>query len=88
MKNLLNGNFIEAFRMNQLVFILIVLSVIIFALINFAVLFDLDIAKKALKKIFSIPGLIIFLVLLVGFYVGRNVDNVIAIVKAIAENSA
>ena len=87
MKNFLNGDFIEAFRMNQLIFVLIILSVMIFALINFAVLFDSGFAKKALKKIFSIPGLIIFLVLLVGFYVGRNVDNAIMLAKMIAENS-
>lgn len=83
----LNGDFAEAFRMNQMVFVLIILSVIIFSLINFSVLFDIAFAKKALKKIFSIPGLIISLALLVVFYAGRNVDNVIAIIKLVAENS-
>ena len=83
----LNGDFAEAFRMNQMVFVLIILSVIIFSLINFSVLFDVSFAKKALKKIFSIPGLIISLALLVVFYAGRNVDNVIAIIKLVAENS-
>lgn len=86
MNYFLNGDFYNAFMMNQFVFVSIILLITIFALINFVVLFDLSFAKKCLDQMFSTKGLIFILIFAVSFLIIRNIDNLIDIVKSLIDS--
>ena len=62
----------EAFNHNQYLFILAVFFAISFVLLNLYWLFDLRFAKAALRKMYSIPSLIIACVGVLAFLVLRN----------------
>ena len=74
---LLHGDFVEAFFFNEWVFLWILFLVLTVALLNMAFLMRLRFAKTVLKKMYSLPTLIVFLGSLVVFTVVRNIPAVI-----------
>ena len=58
---------------NQLFFVLAVVMAVCLILLHFAVFFKAGFAKKLLKAIFSIWGLIVGSVAVVGFVIIRNI---------------
>ena len=71
-KDLLSGNFIDAFFDNQFFFICVVYLAISLVLLNLFLLFDLKFAKRALRIMYSIPSLICFLASIFIFLFVRN----------------
>ena len=78
---LLNFRFAEAFAHNELLFILTVLSVVVFILLHLSWLFHVRFATAALKRIFSIPSLIIFVTVLLVFLLIRNIPTFLTLIK-------
>lgn len=73
---LLNGRIIEAFSHNQFLFILGVFFALSLVLLNLWLLFDLKGARMALKKLYNIPSLIIWMSFMFVFFIGRNLSTI------------
>ena len=69
---LFSGNLSAALEHNAFLFLLTLFLGVSLVFVDLAVLFDLTFAKKALQKMYTIPVLIIFGVLLVLFLILRN----------------
>lgn len=81
--SLLNFRFAEAFAHNEFLFILTVLLLVTFILLNLSWLFRVKFATAALKKIFSIPSLIILVVFLLVFFFARNIQPMRMVIEVI-----
>ncbi|MBQ7780251.1 MAG: DUF2752 domain-containing protein [Clostridia bacterium] len=67
-----NGDLLAALKYNAFLFLLTVFFVLTLVFIDLAVWFDLSFPKKALKKMYSIPTLIILGVIMILFLILRN----------------
>ncbi len=81
--NLTQGKIFDAFTDNVFLFFLLIFFIITFILIHLYWLFNLNFAKKVLKKMYSIPSLIFWCVFGLIFLIIRNIPAVIFIVKLI-----
>ena len=79
--SLLNFRIAEAFHHNEFLFVLTVLLIAVFILLNLSWLFRVKFATAALKKIFTIPSLIIVVVFLLLFLLIRNIPPFLLIVR-------
>ncbi len=71
--SLLNFQFAEAWQHNEFLFILALYLVISLLLLNLYLLFDSAFAKKALRLLYNIPALILWLAGLILFLLVRNI---------------
>lgn len=69
---LFSGQFLAAIEHNAFLFLLTLFLGISLIFLDLAVLFDLPFAKKALQKMYTIPVLILFGIILVVFLILRN----------------
>ena len=83
---LVQGKFAEAFMHNQFFFILSIVLAISFVLLHLAVLGNVEFAKQILRKIYSIPGLIIGGAGLIFFLILRNSYLFIALGKILFDS--
>lgn len=86
--DLLSGRVWQAFSDNQLLFVLTVFLLVTLIMLNLWLLFDLAFAKKALKWMYHIPTLIIFLLGAIVFVIWRNpdaFDELLLVFKRIGE---
>jgi hypothetical protein len=84
--SLLNFRIAEAFRHNEFLFVLTALLLVVFVLLNLSWLFRVKFATAALKKIFTIPSLIIVMAFLLLFLLIRNIPTFYAIITLIGRN--
>lgn len=70
---LVQGKLGEAFMHNQLFFVMGIVLVLSWVLFHVAVIFQAKFAKKILKAVYSIPGLIVTGVSVVLFVILRNI---------------
>lgn len=71
---LLNFKFIEAFHHNEFLFALTAFLAVAFILWNLDWLFGIQWAKKINKYLISVPSLIIWCVIMLGFFFIRNIN--------------
>lgn len=81
--SLLNFRIAEAFNHNEFLFIFSALLLVVFILLNLSWLFRVKFATAALKKIFTIPSLIIVVVFLLLFLLIRNIPPILLIGRLI-----
>lgn len=79
--SLLNFRIAEAFHHNEFLFVLTVLLIAVFILLNLSGLFRVKFATAALKKIFTIPTLIIVMAFLLLFLLIRNIPPILLIIR-------
>ncbi len=82
-KALLSGQIIEAFHHNEFLFVLTIVLVVSFVLLNLYWLFHWKFAGKILSKIYSARGLIIATAFLIIFFIIRVSPIYIRLVKMI-----
>ena len=75
--DLLSGRIFEAFVDNHFFFICTLYLLVTLVALNLWLLFNLKFAKTALKFMYSIPALIVFVVLLIMFLILRNTQMII-----------
>lgn len=80
-KNFLSGNFSEAFKLNQLVFIGIIVIIITFILLNLAFFFNLSFAKKTLRIMYDYRVIIAVIIIFAIFTIVRNIPRIIEIIE-------
>lgn len=78
---ILNFKFAEAFHHNEFLFVLSIVLAVSFVLLNLYWLFDLQFAKKVLKKIYNIPVLIVTVSVMLAFLLIRNIPAFIRIAE-------
>lgn len=78
---LLHGNIVEAFTMNPFIFCCILYAVVSLILLNILVFTDASFAKKALRIMYSWYSLAVGAVFYGGFFIVRNIINVIAMFR-------
>lgn len=83
--SLLNFRIVEAFNHNEFLFILTALLLIAFVLLNLSWLFRVKFATVAVKRIFSIPCLIIVMALLLLFLFIRNIPTFCTIITLLSQ---
>lgn len=83
--SLLNFRIAEAFRHNEFLFVLTALLLVVFVLLNLSWLFRVKFATAALKKIFTIPSLIIVMALLLLFLLIRNIPTFYTIIMLLSQ---
>lgn len=81
--NLLSGNIVEAIKLNPFIFLCIMYLVISFIFLNILILKNSFFTKKALKKMYSLWSLVIVLVAVAMFFLGRNIYNVIILFSSL-----
>lgn len=81
--SLLSGNFIEAIKLNPFVVVMILFVLVTFLLLNLLIFRNSDFAKRALKKMYSLWSLVIILISLAVFFIGRNIYNVIVVLTSL-----
>jgi hypothetical protein len=83
--SLLNFRIAEAFRHNEFLFILTALLLVVFVLLNLSWLFRVKFATAALKRIFTIPSLIIVMAFLLLFPLIRNIPTFHTIIMLLSQ---
>ena len=78
-KTLLSGQMIEAFHHNSFLFILTVIFAVSYILLHLFWLAKWEFVGKVLKTVYSIPGLIVVMVWMLGFFFVRNIPVFIKI---------
>ncbi len=84
--SLLNFRIAEAFRHNEFLFVLTALLLVVFVLLNLSWLFRVKFATAALKKIFTIPSLVLVMSFLLIFLLVRNIPTFCTIITLINQN--
>ena len=82
---LLNGQIVEAFFHNELLFVITLVLAVSLVFLNLYWLFDVQFAKKVLLKIYNIPVLIITVSVTLLFLFVRNIPAFINIAKLLIE---
>ena len=72
--SLLNGQIIQAYHHNELLFIYAVILLFSYIFLHLWWIWNLPFAKKVLRVIYSVPGTIIFCISLVVFWYIRNIS--------------
>ena len=83
--SLLNFRIAEAFHHNEFLFVLTALLLVVFVLLNLSWLFRVKFATAALKKIFTIPSLIIVMAFLLLFLLIRNIPTFYTIIMLLSQ---
>ena len=83
--SLLNFRIGEAFRHNEFLCVLTALLLVVFVLLNLSWLFRVKFATAALKKIFTIPSLIIVMAFLLLFLLIRNIPTFYTIIMLLSQ---
>ena len=83
--SVLNGQIAQAFNHNQFLFVLLLAMIAVYVLLHLDWLFSVKWAHKCLRWIFSIPSLIFWIVLALGFFFVRNIPAFINIARLIAQ---
>ena len=81
--SILNGRIIEAFNYNQLLFVITIMAIIVWVLLHLDWFLSIGWAKKALKKVFSIPSLVFWSVAILVFFFARNMNLFIRVAQII-----
>lgn len=80
---ILNGRFVEAIEYNLFLFVMLIVLVASFILINLYWIFNVDFARKILCKIYSMPSLIVAVIFMLIFFFIRNIPAFQFIVERI-----
>ena len=80
----LNGQFGAAFGHNQFLFVLTIFLAISFLLLNLHWLFQVEFAKKILTRVYTIWGLVIWVILMFVFLFLRNIPVIIRIYEILS----
>ena len=83
-RSLLNFRIGEAFAYNEFLFVLTVLFLVSYILLHLMVFWKVKFAKVILKKVYSIPGLIVGVVFALGFFLVRNIPVFLRIAQLLA----
>ena len=78
---LLSGQVADAFHHNAFLFVLTIVLALSFVLLNLHWLFDIQFAKTVLKKVYTIPVLIIALGIMLVFFFVRNIPVFVRIAE-------
>lgn len=73
----LSFRFVQAFHDHELMFITAVYLVISLVFVHLLVLFDLPFAKDALKRMYNIPVLIVYILGVAAFLILRNIPAIL-----------
>ncbi len=84
--SLLNGHILQAFSYNPFIFLIAVLLAVSYILLHLWWIGKLPFAGKILKKVYSIPGLLIFATGCAYFLVLRNIPAWIRIIEYLVQN--
>lgn len=82
--SILNGRIVEAIEHNIFLFVMLIVLVVSFILINLYWIFNIDFARKILLKIYSISSLIIAVIFMLTFFFIRNIPVFQSIIEHIS----
>lgn len=84
-QSLLHFRIGEAFAHNEFLFVLSAFLLLSYVLLHLCVLWKVKFAEAVLKKVYSIPGLILGLALMLGFFLVRNIPVFLKMLEIIKD---